>query len=105
MIPEIIRQFGISGMLCAMLYLVIRSSTEQRKEKRDAEIQVLEGEVKGIKESFTKHINHHQNFENNVCHKIDEVHKRFDTLDNRLYPISVAISKVEGYLEGKNDKS
>jgi len=96
-IPEILSQFGISGMLCVILYLVIRSSTEQRKEKRDAEIEVLTNKVESNKESLTKHINHHQDFEKSVCHKIDRI-------NDRLNPLCNDVSRILGYMEGKNDK-
>jgi len=98
MIPDIFKQFGVSGMLCVILYLVIRSSTEQRKEKRDAEIEVLTNKVDANKESLTKHINHHQDFEKNVCHKIDRI-------NDRLNPLCNDVSRILGYMEGKkNDK-
>jgi len=98
MMPEIIQQFGISGVLCILLYLVIRSSTEQRKEKRDAEIEILSNKVEANRESLTKHIGHHQDFEKNACHKIDRI-------NDRLNPLCNDVSRILGYMEGKNDKS
>jgi len=96
-ILDLMSRLGISGSTSVLLYIIMQRNTEQRKEKRDAELQILESKVTAIKESLTKHIAHHQSFEQNICNK-------FDKLYDRLNPLCDNVSRMLGIFEAKNDK-
>jgi len=101
---DILSKLGISGIPAVIIYLLINRSTEHRKEARDGQIQTLEDRIETCKQSLTKHISHHQDYEKSICHKIDKINERFDRLDDRLNPIANAVSSIQGYMEGKFDR-
>jgi len=96
-IIDALLKMGAGGVPTAILFLYVLKSTERRKETRDAEIKILKDKIEAQKESFTRHISHHQDFEKNICHKIDKIY-------DRLNPISDSVKKIEGYLEAKDGK-
>ncbi len=79
-----LEQLGIPSAVAGLLYLIVTREAFHRKEKRDAEINEL-------KEGLKKHIEKHESFEG-------EIYKE-------LRAISKIVYKIDGYLEGKNDKS
>ena len=80
LLPDILRELGIPGVIAGLLYII------------------LSREIQHLKESFAKHINRHEAYEKGVCGKIDDVYKR-------LNPISDSVNRILGYMEAKNDKS
>jgi len=80
LIPNIIEQLGVPGIISGLFYLVLKRELEH------------------LKESLSKHINRHEAYEKGVCAKIDDVYKR-------LNPIGDSVNRILGYMEAKNDKS
>jgi len=97
-IEYILTNFGVPGVIAVGLYLIINHSTKQRKEERDAQMQVIGKRIDMLEAGLAKHINRHEAYEKSVCGKIDKVYER-------LNPISDSVNFIKGVLEGKNDKS
>jgi len=76
LIPELLKELGIPGIIAGLIYLILKR------------------EIEHLKESFLKHINKHETYEKGVCGKIDKIY-------DRLNPISDAVKKIEGYMEAK----
>lgn len=79
MIPDILVKLGVGGISAAVVYLVLSSKIE------------------ALRNSLTKHISHHQDYEKNICHKFDKMYER-------LNPLCDAVNKILGYIEAQNDK-
>jgi len=86
-----LEQLGISGIVGGLLYIIVSREAFHRGQKRDAQVNALLQENKEIKEELKKHIEKHESFEG-------EIYKE-------LRDISKIVYKIDGYLDGKNNKS
>jgi hypothetical protein len=97
MIEYILMNFGVPGMIGVGLYLMINHATKQRKEERDAQMNAQQQRIDLLERSFAKHIDRHEGWEKNVFEEVKKIYER-------LNPISDSVNRIQGYLEGKNDK-
>jgi len=89
-IEYVLTKFGIPGGIAIALYYVINKATEQRKEERDAQIDMLQQRVATLE---SKHVELGKDI-------VAQVQRIYD----RLTTIGDSVKKTEGYLEGRNDK-
>jgi len=78
-----LEQLGIPSVVACLLYLIVTREAFHRKEKRDAEINALTQRV--------------DNLEKGLLDKLEKISEQFTEMSKSVY-------KIEGYIEGKNDK-
>ncbi|MDR2582367.1 MAG: hypothetical protein LBC75_02675 [Fibromonadaceae bacterium] len=88
---HLLQQIGIPSVVAGLLYLIVSREAFHRGQKRDAQINALSQENKETKEEVKKHIEKHESFESEIYKELRDIGK--------------IVYKIDGYLDGKNDKS
>jgi chromosome segregation ATPase len=78
---------------------------KQQAMEYNARIDKIESRQNSFEDSFKKHIQNHQSFENHIMEKIDAVESntinKIDSVYQRLNPIGDTVMRIEGYLEAQ----
>jgi predicted nuclease with TOPRIM domain len=130
LLVDILSRLGITGGVGIALAFAIKEMftrkaesirkeqaelTELRKSERDAQINECRQQIESAKQqmamletSFGKHIQHHREYEQAICGKIDKLYDKINSMETRIYerinPLCDALNRIQGFMEARYDK-